>query len=412
MKKFHILGILLPLLVAGCFITILFLPPTPAQPLATDKYATEESVASLSELINHFSFHLYSHLSNDTSKNLFFSPYSIFVALAMTYEGAQDQTAEEMYEVLGLPQNNDTMLCSFGRIYNLLNQNKENTLHTANALWIQKNYPFLEEYLTFIDKYYMGKATDVDFMDAEHTAQLINSWVNDNTAGKIPQLLSSNDIHPLTKLMLTNAIYFKGEWIYQFDPEATINAEFEVSSETVKTIPMMCLSGSETTFNYYESEEMQLLELPYKGNTVSMIIVLPKENDIETLENTLTLENYEDWKDSVYQTSVQVKLPKFTHKTEYRLKEALIDMGMQLPFSMDADFSGMTGHKELYIDKVIHKGYIEVNEAGAEAAGATSVHMTLKSGSSNIFNADHPFLYFIQHKETGTILFMGKVIKP
>ena len=411
MKKHRILGIIITCLVAVIVIAVLFYPQAPSQPLAIDTYATEESVSTLSDYMNDFCFELFHNISFNKTENLFISPYSIFVALAMTYEGARNDTAEEMKNVLHFPQNDETMLCSFGKIYNLLNQHKEYTLSTANALWTQKNYPFLSKYLNFIENYYMGKATDVDFANAEMAAQQINQWVEEHTNGKIKDLLSGSDIHPLTKMILTNAIYFKGDWLYQFNREHTSELDFEISPGNTVKVPMMSLS--EGGFNYTETNDVQILELPYKGEELSMIIILPKENNLAAVEQMIDRETLYSWQASFSQTTVDVSLPKFKLETEYRLREYLVDMGMKIPFTMDADFSGMTGYQELFIEKVLHKAYIEVNEEGTEAAGATSVHMVLKSSPQGVvFNADHPFLFLIQQKETGTILFMGKIFDP
>ena len=411
MKKQGIIGTIITCLVAIIAIAVIFYPQVPSQPLAIDTYASEESVSTLSDYINDFSFDLYQRLNINNNENLFFSPYSIFVALAMTYEGSSNDTAEEMKNVLQFPQNNETLLCSFGRIYNLLNQHKEYTLSTANALWTQEGYPFLLNYLNFIDNYYMGKATDVDFSNAEIAAQEINQWVEKHTNGKIKDFLAGSDIHPLTKLILTNAIYFKGDWLYQFNREYTNELDFKISPDKTVKVPMMSLSGAE--LNYTENDYVQILKMPYKGEELSMIIVLPKENNITDVEKIINRDVLNSWLGSFSQTNVDVSLPKFTMETEYRLKEYLIDMGMQIPFTMDADFSGMTGNQDLYIEKVIHKAFVEVNEEGTEAAGATSVHVVLKSiPQSVIFNADHPFMFLIQHKETGTILFIGKVTNP
>jgi len=412
MKRKKIIGTISTFLVIAVLVTILFYPSTPTQRLAIDKYATDESVSFISNTINDFSFEIYNQLSLENDGNIFLSPYSIFVALAMTYEGANGKTAEEMNKVLKFPQNNETFLCSFGRIYNLLNQKKEYTLNTANALWTQKDYTFLNEYLHFINNYYMGKATDVDFKNAEKTAQIINNWVEENTGGKIKEFLSSDDIDPLTKLILTNAIYFKGDWKYQFNPENTVNDDFEISQENTISVPMMSLSNPDITFNYYESDDVQILELPYKGDKLSMIIYLPKEHNISNIENMFDNENFSSWNDLLFESNIQITMPKFKMETEYRLKQNLMNMGMIDPFSMNADFSGMNGNKDLYIEKVIHKGFIELNEKGTEAAGASSVHMTLKSAPGIFFNADHPFLYLILHKQTNTILFMGRVVNP
>jgi serpin B len=391
-----------------------FFSPGNVQARAVDTYATAESVDSLSGAMNGFSFEMYNELGIDSDENVFFSPYSIFVALAMTYEGAQGDTAAQMKNVLGFEQNDEVSLCSFGRIYNLLNIDSEYTLNTANALWTMKDYPFLEKYLNFIDNYYMGKATDVDFTNPSEAAEIINNWIEENTGGKIEDMLSSSDISPNTVLILSNAIYFKGLWMTQFDIEDTADRDFEIKPTEIVQVPTMVLTGSEESFNYSETDDLQILELPYKGDDVSMIIILPKENNISSVEQMLNNENLETWMDSMYPTDVDIYLPKFTYKTEYNLKEMLIAMGMDIAFSPDADFSGMNGYGGLFIEKVLHKAFIEVNEKGTEAAAATTVHI-LESAAPElpkIFDANHPFIYLIQHKETETILFMGKVVDP
>jgi len=415
MKKQNIIGPILTCIIAVIVIAVIFYPSAPAQRLAIDTHATEQSVSDLSDEINKFSFNLYKHLITDEQQNMFFSPYSIHVALAMVYEGAQGETADEMKAILGFPQNNETNLCSFGRIYNLLNQDTEYTLSTANALWTKKNYKFLDEYLRFINSYYMGKATDVNFDNPQQATQIINQWVEENTAGKIKDLIETSAINMYTRLILTNAIYFKGDWLYQFDPEDTVDGDFTITPEEIIHVPMMSHTETDIKLKYYESEDMQLVELPYKGEDLSMIILLPKEIDISSFEQTVTYEDFISWMESATTQTVQVTMPKFTMETEYQLKETLQDMGMILPFSeIDADFSGMTGNKDLYIAWVVHKGFIEVNEQGTEAAAATAVGMELTSMPMDIkeFNANHPFLYLIQQKETGTILFMGKVVNP
>lgn len=383
------------------------------QARAVDTYATKDSVETLSDSINDFSFDMYEQLGKGVDDNVFFSPYSIFVALAMTYEGAEGDTADEMRSVLGFEQNDEVSLCSFGRIYNLLNIDAEYTLNTANALWTQKDFSFLESYLNFINNYYMGRATDVDYSNAEEAASIINSWVEENTNGKIEDLILPSDINPLTRLILTNAIYFKGDWLYQFDADLTSNMNFKTSPGNNVSVPMMQFSDSDFELNFTETDDLKILELPYKGDKLSMIILLPNDNDISVVEDNLNYTNYKNWIGSLYKTEVNVVLPKFKHETEYSLKEKLIQMGMVIPFTESADFSGMTGVPDLFIDKVKHKAFIEVNEEGTEAAAATSVHMKLTAViEGKEFHADHPFIYLIQHKETDTILFIGKITNP
>jgi len=389
-------------------------PPNIIQAKAIDTYASTESVTSLSDAMNDFSFNIYKYISNESNDNIFFSPYSIFVALSMTYEGARSDTAEQMKNILGFEQNDEVSLCSFGRIYNLLNIDTEYILNTANALWTKKDYPFLETYLSFIDNYYMGKATDLDFTDPAKAAEIINKWIEENTGGKIEDMLSSADISPGTVLILSNAIYFKGLWLYQFNIDDTVEREFKISTGETIDVPTMVSINSDVLFNYSETENLQLLELPYKGDAVSMVILLPKENNINGIEKKLNQENLSNWMNSMYPTKLDIYLPKFTFKTEYNLKNILIDMGLDIPFSFNADFSGMNGFGGLYIEKVLHKAFVEVNEEGSEAAAATTVHVleTAIPGPVTVFNADHPFIFLIRHKETGTILFMGEIDNP
>ncbi len=416
-KKIYGLGltfIIVIVIIIGVFYSGLFTQSNNVQAKAIDTFATSESVTSLSDSMNDFSLNLYQHIISETNGNVFFSPYSIFVALAMTYEGAHGDTAEQMNNVLGFEQNNEVSLCSFGRIYNLLNIDAKYTLNTANALWTKEDYPFLEEYLNFIDNYYMGKATDVDFTKPDEAAEIINKWVEENTGGKIEDMLSSGDISPGTVLILSNAIYFKGLWLTQFNVEETVDRDFKLATGETIEVPTMVSTNSEVYFNYTETKDMQLLELPYKGDAVSMIILLPKENDLIMVEQTLNKENLSIWLDSMYPANIDICLPKFTFKTEYNLKNILIDMGLDIAFSSNADFSGMNGYGGLFIEKVLHKAFVEVNEEGSEAAAATTVHVleTAMPGPTKVFDADNPFIFLIQHKETDTILFMGSVENP
>ena len=378
---------------------------------AVDTKATAESVAALSDLMNDFSFNMYEHINSD--ENVFFSPYSIFVALAMTYEGAREDTAEEMHEILGVEQSDDISLCSFGKIYNEFNQEKEYTLNTANALWIKKDYNFLSDYINFIENYYMGRAAEVDFSDPVSSAALINDWIEENTGGKIKDLIKENDIDSALAMILTNAIYFKGLWANQFDIENTADRDFELSDSSTVSVSTMSLSDDDINWNYMENDNLKMLELPYKGDKLSMYILLPIENNITALEEMLTFENFNNWKDSLYETQLDILLPKFKLETEYSLKQNLESMGMAIPFTSDADFSGMNGGHDLFLQKVRHKAFIEIDEEGTEAAAATSAHMALTATPIfNEFNCDHPFIFLIQHQDTDVIIFMGKIGNP
>lgn len=378
--------------------------------LADDTNYTVESLSSLVDALNDFSFNFYQKISKDNNENIFFSPYSIFVALSMAYEGAYGNTATQMQSILNILQNDSATRGSFGRLYNLLNQKQEGyTINTANAFWAQQNYHFLPDYIGILTSYYMAEANELDFSKNVEAAQIINTWIEQQTNDKIKNMIDPGALSDLTRLVLTNAIYFKGLWENQFDPRDTSKADFEINSDETVEVDMMRLSDIE--FNYTETGDLQILKLPYKGNDLSMIIVLPKENNVSIAESTLSAVNLANWNSSLRDIEIQVNIPKFKFETEYNLNDILMDMGMIDAFTGAADFSGMGGTKNLLISGVLHKAFVEVNEEGTEAAAATSVIVTAKY-VPDIFNADHPFVFLIQHEETGAILFMGKAMNP
>ena len=366
------------------------------------------------EIIKQFKEHQTHH------ENIFFSPYSLFTALAMAYEGAEGNTADEMAAVLNIEQNNASFHQYIQALHTSLNSNTAYTLTTANALWLQYDYIFLESYLETVKTFYNAGLSTIDFSNPEQAAETINLWVEDNTNNLIQDLLSSDAIDPaLTKLILTNAIYFNGTWEIQFDKENTTERPFTLASSELIDVPTMSLVNTEDVFNYTETDDFQMLELPYSGDDLSMIIVLPKDNtDVSTIIKSMSEETYIELIDSMRKQEVDIYLPTFTITTPlYSMVDMLSNLGIHDAFSMDADFSGIDGTFNLYIQYVFHKAHIEVNEEGTEAAAATAVVMTLKSvnggGDSRIlFDCDHPFLYLIQQKDTGAILFMGTMDNP
>ncbi|HMA83539.1 MAG TPA: serpin family protein [Candidatus Thermoplasmatota archaeon] len=371
--------------------------------------------------INDFSFNFFKQLYQNPSMedNLFYSPYSVFTALAMTYEGAKEKTANEMAEVLNIPQDNESFHSYVHSLYTYLNKDSEYTISTANALWIRENYQILNTYLDTVETYYQATSQRIDFSKPAQAAELINQWVENNTNNLIQELISPGNIDPdLCRLILTNAIYFNGTWKVQFDEANTTDREFELPSGENTIVSTMILTGTEDKFNYTETEELQLLELPYAGNEISMIIGLPKEEvPLSTVINDLNETKYKAWFDSMEKEEVNIFLPKFKIETPLlNLNQPLQALGIQKAFTTGADFSGITGNKDLHISDVLHKAYIDVNEKGTEAAAATAVIMRLTSNggtSSRItFDCDHPFFFMLQHKETGTILFMGTVEHP
>lgn len=378
------------------------------------------NITSFNEAVNNFAFNFYKEFYNDSnnSGNIFTSPYSIFTALAMTYEGAEGSTAEEMASVLNIEQGNESFHQYINSLFNYLNRNTKYNISTANALWPRINYNLLQEYIHVIETYYGGKVSEVDYSNPLEAANIINSWVENQTNNLIQNLVPPDTIDPiLTMLILTNAIYFKGIWEVQFDDDNTTDREFISSEGEHITVPTMCLRNTQDLFNYTETDDMQILELPYSGNEISMMIFLPKEGvTLSEIINSLDKDSFSELLDSMEQREVDIYLPKFEIKTPlFILNDYLINLGMLTAFSPDADFSGIDGVGGLFISYVLHKAYIDVDEEGTEAAAATAIEMikSINGGDSRItFDCNHTFLFTIYHKETDTIIFMGNIDNP
>lgn len=373
---------------------------------------------------NRFAFELYSKYKSKQG-NIFFSPYSIYSAMAMTYEGARGKTADEMRAVFHFSQDASAFRDAFSEIYRQINKkDKKYKLSMANALWAQKDYKFLEDYFKLIDEYYGGKVTNLDFANETETSRLtINSWVEEQTNDKIKDLIPSGILTPETRLVLTNAVYFKGFWLKQFDKGDTRNENFRTGLGNTIATPLMHLSGEEARFNYAETDRLQILELPYEDGELSMLILLPKGDDLQVVEGALILEKLTEWKGMLKEEEVNLYLPKFKFETKYFMVDDLKDMGMPTAFTPGidyegkADFSGMTGNKQLNIDEVIHQAFVDVNEEGTEAAAATALMMSagaidMPPELVKIFRADHPFVFIIQDRGTGNILFIGRISDP
>ena len=421
MKKIGLIAIfVITILVIAAVFSIFYFQDdeveiTTQVPLADDTNATAESVTTLVDSLNDFSFDFYNQIVKSEGGNIFFSPYSIFTAFSMAYEGARSNTSAQMQNVLNVLQNDSATLGSFGRIYNLLNQNPEGyEISTANAFWAHQDYEFLQEYLGLLQNFYMAEANELDFSKNVEAAEIINSWIEEQTHDKIKDMIQSDMLPDLTKLVLTNAIYFKGLWEKQFDPDDTYEADFELSTGETVTVDMMDSDTEDSNYNYTETEDLQILKLNYQGKNLSMIIVLPKENNISIAESAINYENLSNWRNDFNEIEIDVEIPKFKFETKYTLNNLLKEMGMVDAFLPGvADFSGMDGANYLLISKAIHQAYVEVNEEGTEAAAATAIIIELSmTPDPNEFRADHPFIFLIQHEETGAVLFMGKVMNP
>ena len=425
-SKRDVIKLLLVLVLVGIFIATFFLmnkasfdtnfDHKPAS-RADDSQAAERYVKAIEAGINQFAFDIYAEfIADEEGKNIFFSPYSIATALSMTSEGAEGETAQEILEVFGLPEEDIARRSAFASLHNRLNpEDPEYELRTANALWVQDGFSVLDSFVDTIANFYVGFVQNVDFIGAtEQARQTINTWVAKQTNDLIDELFPERSLNPDTRLALTNTIYFKGDWLSQFDVQDTRDEDFRIDSDTNVEVPLM--RQSDVDFGYFADDEVQVLEMPYKGDTISMLVVLPKDEDIARLEREVSLEDYQTWRESIREREIgTVYMPKFELDTDYYLNDYLSRLGMPSAFlAGSADFSGITGDWDLFIQSVIHDAVIKVDEEGTEAAAATGVAVGMESLAPPpiVFRADHPFLFFIQERETGTILFMGRVVDP
>lgn len=383
-----------------------------------DDDTSVDAVGNLSyhDAVNAFSFHLFKDLFN-ADANQFISAYSIFTALAMTYEGAAGETAEEMKQVLQVEKSNTSFQLYMKDLYDVLNAEHDDfDLSTANALWVRDDIQLLRYYLNIIRSFYGGDATSVDYSQPVHAAEIINQWVENQTNNLITDLISPEMISPATLLILTNAIYFKGIWQTQFEQQNTTMRPFTTSSGSIEQVETMNLIDKSSRFSYMQNDDIEMLELPYSGDDISMMIVLPKNQQLGDIVDMLDYAMFSTWISSLRAHNVEIYLPKFKVETQYLIEENLKNIGMQLPFTANADFSLITGNKDLFISSVVHKAYIEVNEQGTEAAAATGVVMSLSANgggvSSVVFDCNKPFLYLIYHKSSDTLLFMGTIDNP
>jgi serpin B len=383
-----------------------------------------ESVAAAN---NRFASDLYTTLAknpDNAGHNLFYSPFSISSALAITGEGAKGRTRDEIFSVFHLPENDTVRQSGFAGIDEGFNAADAGyTFRTVNALWAEKSYPFLPAFTAIARKNYSAEVTNLDFKTAsEKSRATINQWVEEKTEKKIRDLLPSGSINALTRLVITNAVYFKGTWVQPFDAARTKETDFRTGTGTSGKVQMMENTGSQARFLYAETAGVQYIELPYINNSskaLSMIVILPKGDDLKPAEAVLNDNNLSALQGSANFQRVDLYLPKFRMETEYRLPQTLSAMGMPTAFiDGAADFSGMDGTTNLSVSDVIHKAFIDLNENGTEAAAATAVVIGLAMAPSGTsppapeFRADHPFVFLIQDKETGTILFIGRVVNP
>ena len=357
---------------------------------------------------NDFAFKLYNQLS-ETEGNLFFSPASIEAALSMTQEGARGNTQTQFFQTL---ENSDGIFPTVGTSV---------ILENANAIWVEKMFPILGTFKTAVTEKYGAKIRSADFSGQPEAERLgINSWVEGKTHNKIQNLMPAGSVNAMTRLVLVNAIYFKGDWFHAFDKARTVNAPFHPPSpegsgvtgalEKTVTVPMMTMKPKR--FGYLENDCFQCLELPYKGEEVSMLIFLPRKKiNFSDLQSMFA----EVETNPLRKTRVEIHLPRFKTTSLFDLKQSLTALGLTDAFDPQlADFSGISGTRDLFISAAVHKAFVEVNEEGTEAAAATGIGIGVTSMPMppKIFRADRPFIFLIRENASGKILFMGRITNP
>ena len=396
-----------------------FLAVALAGTVAAQSGATVASTAN-----NAFAWDLYRALPKGKD-NLFFSPYSISAALAMTRVGAAGRTAKQMDAVLhseDVSASNHQSLATAVKPVFIEEGWREKArlvpayeLRIANALWGQESVRFEKPFLTTLDKKFGAPLSRVDFRETKKVRDLINAWVERNTEKKIKDIVPSGKPTPDTRLVLGNAIYFKAQWTESFQERATKPAPFTMLDGKRIDVPMMHRIDR---YSYAETDDVQILEIPYRGGHTSMFVILPKKRDgLAAVEAKLSAKEIESLRGRMKSARVNLKLPRFKFTSAFDLKDNLPGMGMNDAFDPSkADFTGMTRQVPLFIGAVLHKAFVAVDEKGTEAAAATLVVMTLGSAMPTDkpvpFIADHPFLFFIRHQGTGCILFAGRVTKP
>ncbi len=401
---------------AVTLVTMLLVQPI-SPPATTASPATSSADrAALVAGNNAFAFDLYRVLAAAGGGDLCFSPFSLAAALAMTHAGARGQTAAEMETVLHLPDDADVTCRGTTDLLAELQRAdpvRDCRLHLANRLWAQQDLRLLAPFLQRIREWHGAGIETTDFAEPEAARRQINGWVAQQTNGRIADLIQPGILDEEVRLVLTNAIYFKAGWATVFNSRHTRPMPFQLSAERTCTVNMMHLHKE---MRYAAPAGLQILELPYADDALSMVILLPADTDgLAALEHRLTAEQIDGWLSTLVPQRVQISLPRFDLDSRFELNRVLADLGMPSAFApATADFSAMTGRRDLFISNVIHQGRIEVHEAGSEATAATAViaKMGALPVAAVIFNADHPFVFMIRDRLTGSILFLGRLTDP
>ena len=380
--------------------------------------ASARDLKALVQGNNTFAFELYRELS-DGQGNLFFSPFSISQALAMTLAGARGETERQMTNTLHyeLPQSAlhpsfnalDRELASRGRDLQV-EENQFFELNIANAIWGQQGYEFLPEFLDVLAENYGAGLRPMDFAGApEESRMKINDWVSSETQDKIKDLLPSGAVNKRTRLVLTNAIYFNASWQWPFDKRLTRELPFHLAGGGMVEVPMMT-ETSRDFYGYVKGEGYQAVDVPYSSGEMSMTILLPDEGTFEEFEDSLNAQGLDRILDDIEIGHITLTMPLFELESEFSLDQTLAEMGMPDAFGAGADFSGMTGTRELWVSEVAHKAFVSVDEEGTEAAAATAV--VVQESGPTLVTVDRPFIFLIRDRATGAVLFLGRVMNP
>jgi len=384
-------------------------PPEPVRILHASDIGSPEVPPQIAESVNEFAFDFYRNVS-DTDENAFFSPVSIYTAFSVLYEGARSSTAEQMLDVFGFePDGTGRHSASANMMAALNAEDPHAVLEMANALWLADWFEPYEQYLDIARNTYLATVETVDFASKNPPGvKKINDWAAEKTRDKIKNVLSDRDVDGSTAAVITNAVYFKGTWLVQFPKEDTQEGKFWKGKEDSIDTDFMHVEGS---FDYAETGDAQILRLPYEGDRLSMLVVLPSETaSLERLE--LSAGKMSGYAGMLEPQEVLVSLPKFEIKTNHDLKRSLTEMGMPDVFTSFADLGGLSNNA-LYVDRATHDAYVKVNEEGTEAAAVTVVAMSVtQPPPPPHFNADRPFLFAIYDEQSGLMLFMGRISDP
>jgi serpin B len=366
---------------------------------------------------NTFGLNLFKSIM-DADKNTFYSPYSISTVMAMAYGGSAGNTEVQMSGALNFNLSQAQLHPAFSSLDEQLAKRgqgakgmdgKDFRLKLANALWGQKDYSFTSYYLDLLAENYGAGIKIVDFsQNPEQSRQIINQWVSKQTENKIKEILSPDSVSPLTRLVLTNTIYFNAAWLSPFPKNQTHNGQFKLLDGSEISVPYMY---QEADFKYFEGKSYQALELLYDGEDIAMDIFLPEPGQFNSFAASFNWGLAQDVIKNLESRKAFLLMPQFKIESQFNLNNTLGNMGMSDAFSSKADFSGMTGNKDLYINEVVHKAYILVNETGTEAAAAGAVVMTMSSAPP-VVELDSPFIFIIRDIQTNTILFIGSLLNP